>query len=332
MPQEISVSFVVIAYNEAANVARTLAAITALEGLDEYEIIVVDDGSHDNTVQTVVDIAAPNPRIRLIELKQNRGRGYARSQGVAAARGRLIAMVDADIVLPTDWLTRASGALGDRDAVGGIAVPDGDVAYVYRRFNLTPRVVPGTTMVTGNNGLYRRRVFDIVGFDPALREGEDVALNHAMNQRGLSSAAVSGLLVEHRENKSLVISLKWLFDSGRGATRQLVTFHEIRQPDLASGAFICAVVLGISLVMRQRRIIGTAIPVGFVIAASIQHVRSRFETPRSLWFRVVPAVAVDSTMLAAYFTGRLVGLTVLWRRPNRARGRHVPRSERVLTA
>ncbi len=318
MSEETFVSFVVIAYNEAANIARALAAISGLEGLGEHEIIVVDDGSHDSTARVVEDIAVRNPRIHLVRLAENRGRGYARSIGVAKACGSLIALVDADIVLPVNWLVRACAALVDHDAVGGIAVPDGDVAYIYKRFKLVPRIVRGTTTVTGNNGLYRREVFDVVSFDPRLREGEDSALNHAMDRQGLSSITVPGLLVHHEESKTLTTSLKWLFETGQGATRQLLTYHEVRQPDLAAGAFVGAAALGLFAAIREHRLIGAAIPSSFVLAASIQHVKTRFETTPSHWPRVVPAVAVDSAMLMAYFAGRLVGLTALWRRPNSA--------------
>jgi hypothetical protein len=318
VPEETFVSFVVIAYNEAANIARTLAAITELEDLGEHEVIVVDDGSRDRTAQIVSELGEQNSCVRLIALGENRGRGYARSRGIAAARGGLIAMVDADIILPANWLARMRAALADHDAVGGIAVPDGDVAYVCKRFRLVPRVVSGTTTITGNNGLYRRKVFDVASFDPALREGEDIALNYAMDRQGLSFVAVPGLLVQHEENKNLGTSLRWLFDTGRGATRQLLTYHEVRQPDLVTGAFVGAAALGLFLAGRERRLIGATIPVGFVLAASVQHVSSRFETPRSHWSRVAPAVAVDSAMLTAYFAGRLVGLTALLRRTDSA--------------
>ena len=314
MPEGVFVSFVVIAYNEAANIARTLGAITALDDLGEYEVVVVNDGSRDGTGQIVADIAKQDPRVQLIDLAENRGRGHARSTGIAAARGALIATVDADIVLPADWFVRARAALADHDAVGGIAVPDGDVAYLCRRFKLVPRVVTGTTTVTGNNGLYRRAVFDVAHFDPELREGEDSALNHAMDRSGLSSMTVPDLLVRHEENKSLATSLKFLFDVGGGATRQLLTYRKVRQPDLVTGAFVGATALGL-VASRRHRFIGAAIPVGFVLAAGAQHVRSRFETPGSHWHRVVPAVAVDSALLTAYFAGRLAGLSALWRRP-----------------
>jgi Glycosyl transferase family 2 len=309
-----SVSFVIIAFNEEANIARAIFAITGLEGLGDHEIIVVDDGSRDGTARVVRDIGRRDPAVRLINTGDNRGRGYARSTGVAAARGALIATVDADVILPPDWLTRARQALCGRDAVGGIAVPDGDVTYLRKRFGLAPRVVHGTTTVTGNNGLYRRGVFDVIGFDPALREGEDSALNHAMRRHGLSAATVPGLLVQHEGNKTLVASLRWLFEVGQGATRQLLTYGEIRQPDIVTGAFVGATALGLAVAARKHRLAGAAIPAGFVLAASIQHVRSRFETPRAQLRQVVPAVGVDSAMLTAYFAGRLAGLCAL-RRP-----------------
>lgn len=313
LEKEVFISFVVIAHNEAGNIGRALGAITSLAGLGSYEVIVVNDGSTDRTADVVTDIADRNPSVRLINLHRNHGRGYARSTGIAAARGDLIATVDANIVLPSDWLIRAQAALGDHDAVGGTAVPDGDAAYLYRRFRLTPRVVGHTTAVTGSNALYRRRVFDLVSFDSALREGEDVALNHATAQYGLSFATVPGLLVQHIENKTLRDSLIWLFVSGKGATRQLVTYRRVRPPDVATAAFAGATTAGLLVAVRGKRLAGASIPVTLVLVASIQHVQSRFETPWTQWRRVAPAVAVNSALLTAYFTGRLAGLAGLRR-------------------
>src|ERR1700739_1781522 len=127
---EALLSFVIIAYNEANNIGRTLDAISSLSGLAEYEVVVVNDGSRDHTADIVRQRAATDPHIRLIDLPRNQGRGYARSTGIAAAAGALIARVDADILPPHDWFVRAEAALSGHDAVGGTAIPDGDVAYV----------------------------------------------------------------------------------------------------------------------------------------------------------------------------------------------------------
>ena len=311
MADENLISFTMIAYNEQANISIAVEAISALDEIGDHEIIVVDDGSSDGTADTVMEIMARNPNVKLITLETNRGRGYARNRGVSEARGELIATVDADVILPSNWLTRARLAIRDHDAVGGTAIPDGDVAYLYKRFGLSPRVVGHTTTVAGSNALYRRRVFDHIRFDPDLREGEDVGINHAMARQGLSVATVPGLLVLHKESKGWAASLRWLFESGKGATRQLLAYREIRQPDLVAGGFVAAVALGLLATARGRRLTGAALPMGFVMAASVQHVRSRFETPVADWPRLAPAVAADGALLTAYFLGRIVGLSRL---------------------
>jgi hypothetical protein len=308
------VSFVIIAYNEADHIAATLSAITSLADLPEHEVVVVNDGSRDGTADVVAEIARREPSVRLISLPENRGRGYARRTGIEAARGDLIATVDADIILPADWLIRARAALAGHDAVGGTAVPDGDAAYLCRRFALTPRVVGHTTAVSGSNALYRREVFGLLSFDPSLSEGEDVAFNHAATGQGLAFASVPGLLVQHMEYKSLREELRWRFVSGQGATRQLVTYRQVRTPDVAAGAFVGAVAAGLSLALRGRRAAGLSVPAALVLAVSAQHVRSRFETPWRQSGQLAPAVAADSLLLTAYFAGRLAGVPVLLRR------------------
>jgi GT2 family glycosyltransferase len=307
------ISFVVIAYNEADNIGRTLGAVTSLAGLGRYEVIVVNDGSRDRTAEVVMEVASRNRNVRLIDLHRNHGRGYARREGIRAAIGDIIATVDADIVLPTDWLVRTEEGLRGHDAVGGTAVPDGDAAYIYMRFRLAPRTVAHTTAVTGSNALYRRQVFDLLGFDPALREGEDVALNHAARRHRLSFATVPGLLAEHIEHKTFGEELRWRFVSGKGATRQLVIYQQVRPPDIATGAFVGAAVAGLSMALRGKRLVGASIPAALVLAVGTQHVRSRFETPWAQWRRVAPAIAIDSVLLTAYFAGRLAGLAGLWR-------------------
>jgi GT2 family glycosyltransferase len=308
------ISFVVIAYNEEANIAATLAAIIGLDDLGDYEIVVVDDGSHDNTATIVRAIANECPNVRLIALGQNFGRGYARSRGIGEARGSLLATVDADILLPSDWLVRARAALQNHDAVGGTAVPDADVAYLHQHFKLVPRVVGHTTVVTGANALYRREAFDVAGFDPRLREGEDSAFNHAMMRAGLSCSTVAGLIVSHEEKKSFGTTLKWLYTVGRGATRQLFALRRLRMPDLTTMAFLGAVVLCVVCIAQGRALLGLAIPVGLIVVASCFHVGTRFHAAKSAWPGVLAAIAVDSVILAVYFAGRLTGLTVLWSR------------------
>ena len=205
---------------------------------------MVDDGSTDATADLVREMQVRNDSLRLIE-QANRGRGAARAVGVKAAEGELIAMVDADICLPRTWLATCLSSIEEYDVVGGTAVPDGDVTYLYNTFRLTAVGAPATTTVTGNNGLYRRRVFDHVMFDEQLREGEDIDINHKLLARGYRLACLPGLQVEHHEDKSLGRSVTWLYESGRGATRQSLplspdpaTRHRLWRCACRSGHFV----------------------------------------------------------------------------------------------
>jgi glycosyltransferase involved in cell wall biosynthesis len=307
---EPDVSFVVIAYNEEANIVRCLTSIISQVGDASFEVVVVDDGSSDATPSLVAKLATGRPEIGLIEHPRNRGRGAARHTGISAARGGLIAMVDADIVLPEHWLeqSRTAMEIHGADAVGGIAVPDGDVSYVCSRFALRPRPVPPTIPVSGNNGLYKRRVFEVVRVDPSLTEGEDVALNRSMEESGLSSRTLAGLIVEHREAKGFVDSLRWLYKSGRGASRQLARYRQVRLPDLVLAGQFSAVFLGMTASRRglDRRLAWSA-PCAYLLAASGFHLARKFEIKGEVG-RFALATVTNTAFLGAYLVGRVTGI------------------------
>ena len=139
---------------------------------------------------------------------------------------------------------------------------------MFQATRLVPRVVGHTTAVTGSNALYRRQVFDLVAFDPSLREGEDVALNQATARHGLSFGTVPGLFVEHTENKTLPDSLRWLFNTGRGATRQLLVYRQVRTPDVVTGAFLSSFGGGGLVSVLTSPLAGAGIPVAVLLTVS----------------------------------------------------------------
>jgi glycosyltransferase involved in cell wall biosynthesis len=303
------VSFIVIAFNEASNIEHCLRSILNQDDPSRIEILVIDDGSTDATVEIAENIAAKEPWLRVLHSDRNRGRGHARKRGVDAAKGDLIAMVDADIILPRHWLPKTRSELYGYDAVGGIAVPDGDVAYLHRRFGLTPKVRPATLSITGNNGLYRREVFNFATFDPELSEGEDIAMVKAMGAAGLRIRGIPDLTVEHRENKDFGRSLRWLYQSGIGATRQYRRYRQLRVADVAFGACwgvaISGTVIGRLL---GRRGAALALPAITCVGIAGAHTATRFELRKSGPARAGAAIATDSVLIAAYLVGRTIGL------------------------
>ena len=93
-----SISAVLPAYNEEKIIAATATsmAATLADLTDDYEVVVVNDGSHDATRQIVEALSAQNPRIRCVSHPVNRGYGAALATGFTAATKELIFMTDGD--------------------------------------------------------------------------------------------------------------------------------------------------------------------------------------------------------------------------------------------
>lgn len=104
--QKPFVSVIVPAYNEAARIGQTLKAIDLFfqEKDFEYEIIVVDDGSSDQTKSVVEELKIN--KLALVSYGQNRGKGFAVHYGVWQARGEWILFTDADNSTPIEQFDR----------------------------------------------------------------------------------------------------------------------------------------------------------------------------------------------------------------------------------
>lgn len=94
MSSDPDLSVVVPLYNEEDNVGELVSQIhAALDGRD-YEIVLIDDGSTD---QTVARVPAPDPRVRLLRFKKNAGQSAAMHAGIHRARGTVIVTLDGDL-------------------------------------------------------------------------------------------------------------------------------------------------------------------------------------------------------------------------------------------
>jgi len=304
------VSLVVIAFNERERAPDCIRAILAQQTDASFELVFVDDGSTDGTSEVVTAAAAGDERLRLVRLPNNRGRGAARAAGVAAARGRAIGFVDADITLPADWLARCLAELPGHAAVGGIAVPDGDATVLARVSGATPREVAGSMPITGNNVLFDAAVFAQTGFDPRDRLGEDFRLAARLLRDGHKLRRVPGLTVRHDERKSYRDALRWRFVNGVDASSHPRELGILRFADLVWVGWCGAWIVGLAGAVAASPwwfLLGPAASV----AAGVMHATTRFR-PRPLGPFLLACLA-DVPLLTAYLTGRTVGLPRLIR-------------------
>ncbi|MFQ5509847.1 MAG: glycosyltransferase family 2 protein [Leptospirillia bacterium] len=183
------ISVIIPAYNRAATIRRALDSVLA-QTLGDFELIVVDDASTDDTVVLVESFS--DPRIRLLRHATNRRAAAARNTGIRAARGRYLAFLDSDDEWLPDKLEVQLAALeaapmevmasctGCEIVRNGETFPKVPVHTSHRRLLMGCDLSPGSTLMV------RREVFDRVGLnDEAFYRYEDWdwMLRYAMQLR-----------------------------------------------------------------------------------------------------------------------------------------------------
>ncbi len=97
-------SIVIPAYNEAARIGATLRAVVACIRQRGWraEVVVVDDGSRDQTAAIVRAFAAQAPEVRMLQNPGNRGKGYSVRNGILHSFGEIVMFTDADLSAPIE--------------------------------------------------------------------------------------------------------------------------------------------------------------------------------------------------------------------------------------
>jgi dolichol-phosphate mannosyltransferase len=195
------VSLILPAFNEEAGIRQAITeADAALAGLaDEYEVLVVDDGSSDRTAAIVAEEAALRPRVRLLQHGHNRGYGAALRTGFTAARFDLVAFTDADCQFDLTDLAHLIDLTDRFPIVAGRRVLRQDPwrrRFLSGGYNLLTRALLGTRVRDCDCALkvFRRDVLPDI-----LPQTDGFVVNAEMltraRQRGLDVAEVD---VRHR--------------------------------------------------------------------------------------------------------------------------------------
>jgi len=193
----VLVSVIIPAYNASRFLRQTLESVVRQTHRD-LEIIVVDDGSTDNTVRIVEGIQKQDPRVALYR-QVNQGAAVARNLGIEKSKGNFIAFLDADDLWPPGTLHRLREALDSEPealfAQGLIQNfrqrADGSMhlfTHPYRFLNL-------------GASLYRRSLFASVGLlDPTMRLCEDLDFLMRCWEKNVKRAVVEEVTLYYRRH------------------------------------------------------------------------------------------------------------------------------------
>lgn len=195
------ISVVIPAKDAAKNIEDCMQAVLSQEGVNpDYEVILVDDGSQDNTADIAEGLG-----VRVIR-QQNAGPGAARNAGVAASRGEIIAFTDADCAPSKYWLQQITQPFDDPQVIGAKGI------YRTHQKGLVPRFVQQeyefkyrrlATQVTIDfidtySAAYRREQFLANGgFEAALPAAQDAELSFRLARKGYKLVFAPEAVVYH---------------------------------------------------------------------------------------------------------------------------------------
>jgi glycosyltransferase involved in cell wall biosynthesis len=222
--QEFKYSIVIPAYNESARIPATLTSVVSCIRANGWnaEVIVVNDGSRDDTAEVVHAFAETAPEVRLVENPGNRGKGYSVRNGILQSKGEVVMFTDSDLSAPIEEAPRLFAAIeqGADIAIGSRWLESGRQTHrqpLYRQFfgrcfNAVTRMVMGLRFADTQCGfkaftraaamtIFPLQTIERWGFDPeilfiAVKRGfrvQEVAVSWAHDERTRMSYLRDGM-------------------------------------------------------------------------------------------------------------------------------------------
>lgn len=180
------VSVIIPAYNAEAHIEKCLLSLRK-QTFQDFEIIVVDDGSQDNTLLIAKNYA------RTLQTGYRSGAGHARNLGAREAKGDILIFTDSDVIVPPGWIERILTVMGRYNVkcVGGGYAGSVGKSFIeefaasellYRRRDLRGFV---KTSVSNNFACYKKVFFEAGGFPEHFRAAslEDMVFSFRISQQ-----------------------------------------------------------------------------------------------------------------------------------------------------
>jgi glycosyltransferase involved in cell wall biosynthesis len=216
------VSVIMPSYNSSATIRASIESVQR-QSYTNWELLITDDCSTDDTTDIVKELAQLDPRIKLFINERNQGAGVSRNNSIAVSKGRYIAFLDSDDLWVDSKLTKQIDfmqknavvlsysryqKIGNDYKLGKIIIPPEKVSYHEL---LKSNVIGCLTAV------YDTSVFGKI-YMPTIRKRQDMALWLKILERIDYARCVDGVLAYYREghnslssNKMKILTSQWQF-------------------------------------------------------------------------------------------------------------------------
>lgn len=261
-------SVVIPSYNSSKTINLCLDSVLSMDG--DYEVIIVDDKSTDNSVLMVKRHMESHKNLKLVELDSKVGAAGARNIGVKKAKSDIIMFTDSDIICSKDTLTKAERIISqNNDAAAFVAIfspklVHKDILSNYKHLYLCHYFIKQDDYITTLNTslmFIRKGVFEkLKGFDQKLGViGEDVELGTRLVSNGYKILLCRSLAMEHLKGYSFGNFVRDELTRARKMFRIFLNAKLEKKPKTASNTYkLKPISLYISLALTATMIVALA--------------------------------------------------------------------------
>jgi GT2 family glycosyltransferase len=203
-----AVSVIVPCRNAASVLGTQLEALTRQICPEEWDVVIVDNGSSDDTRAVAEAYRDRLPRLTLVDARARTGAAYARNAGVFAATGTNVAFCDADDEVAEGWLAATVTALQEHEAIAfridTAKLNRGEERTIHQAEGLQPYTYPPYLPYSGSTIALRRELFlRLGGFDETMIACEDADFCWRIQRAGVPIHFASDAVVHVRLRTSL---------------------------------------------------------------------------------------------------------------------------------
>ena len=284
----MKISIITPMYNSEKYIGRM---IQALKGLDypkeDIEIIIIDNGSEDNSVNIVNKFGLSCLVMKGCSISK------MRNAGAQIATGEILGFVDSDCIVTRNWATVARENIAGVGIVGGYYGLGESPGWIEKTWHdLKKDITEDVSFVSAGNMVIKKSTFlELGGFDEDLETGEDWELCQRVINYGYRVVNQPELRVVHLGNHKTLIGIikkeRWY---GRGMFGALKG-RFLSKPLLVSIIFLLLLVIGFSsiLITRFNMAIITLLLIVLIVLRTTYHFTLRVKTNRSLvFFKCIP--------------------------------------------
>lgn len=226
LPENIIISVIVPTFNRSIQLKKCIDSLmTQSYNKNKFEIIIINDGSTDNTINFLESIKTI-PNISIIN-QDNKGPASARNQGLKKSKGDYIAFIDDDCIASRDWLLELTSSLPQDPKIAGIGGKihglsntiidkfiENDIYLFKHQINRT-----NTDYIVTANSLFKKEaLMRINGFNEnfMIAGGEDNYLSYQLIKKGYTIIKTEKAIIYHHHPNSIISFYKTSYKYGIG--------------------------------------------------------------------------------------------------------------------